>query len=64
VVKLAIASGVIGASAPPAIATSDSPFRIVAAAVAMESRPATQVDDIVDVFVATPSLWPMKLAAA
>ena len=59
-----MANGVIGASDPPAIAISDSPLRMDAAAEATASSPETHVDEIVEVRVETPSILPINVAAA
>src|SRR5213593_4440245 len=62
-VKQAIASGVMGASVPPAIAISASPPRIIAAASAMASNPEGHADEIVAAFAQLPSRSAITLAA-
>src|SRR6266446_4093461 len=53
-IKLAIANGVIGASAPPAMAISASPDRTIFVASAIASRPDGQAEDTVLAFAQVP----------
>src|SRR3984893_4832758 len=62
--KLANPCWVMGASAPPAMANSASPERIIAAAVATASNPDGQADETVVAFVHAPILSAIILAAA
>ena len=62
--KLAMIIGVIGASAPPAIARSASPERIIAAASAIASIPDGHAEETVTAFAQAPSRSAMTLAAA
>ncbi len=62
--KLAMVSGVMGASAPPAIASSASPERIIAAASAIASIPEGHAEETVTAFAQAPSRSAMALAAA
>ena len=62
--KLAMAKGVIGASAPPAIAKSASPDRIIAAAIAIASNPDGQAEETVVAWAQAPIRSAIMLAAA
>src|ERR1035437_3209869 len=62
--KLAMAKGVMGASAPPTMAISASPERINPAPTAMASRPEGQADETVARLAHEPRRAAMTLAAA
>src|SRR5438552_14764220 len=62
--KLAMAKGVMGASAPPAIAISASPDRIIAAAMAMASNPDGQAEETVAALAHAPIRSAMTFVAA
>src|SRR5947207_3289106 len=62
--KLAMVNGVIGASAPPAMAMSASPDQIIAAASAIASKPEGQADETVAARADAPNRSAMKLTAA
>src|SRR5438105_3832949 len=63
-IKLAIARGVIGASAPPTTAISASPERMSAAPMAMASSPDGQAEETVAALAHAPRRSAMILAAA
>ena len=63
-IKLPITKGVMGASVPPAIASSASPERIRAAASAIASRPDGQADETVAACAEVPILSAIVTAGA
>src|SRR5690242_5446087 len=63
-IKLAMVSCVIGASAPPATATSASPERIMEAASAIASRPEGHAAETVAAFAEVPIRSAIILAGA